>query len=44
VPDEAAKLQSLERLATLHDRGVLSDDEFATEKTVLLNGATANSA
>lgn len=29
---ESARLDRLERLASLHDRGVLSDDEFAEEK------------
>ena len=35
---EAERLNDLERLTQLHDRGVLSDDEFA-EKTNVLNGS-----
>jgi hypothetical protein len=35
--DENARLHRLERLATLHDKGVLSDEEFATEKARLLD-------
>jgi putative oligomerization/nucleic acid binding protein len=34
--EEDARLSSLERLATLHEKGVLSDEEFAAEKTRLL--------
>jgi hypothetical protein len=34
--EEDARLSSLERLATLHEKGVLSDAEFATEKARLL--------
>jgi hypothetical protein len=30
--DQDARLARLERLATLHEKGVLSDEEFATEK------------
>jgi hypothetical protein len=32
-------LEHLERLAALHDRGVLSDAEFDTQKVLILNGA-----
>jgi hypothetical protein len=33
-------LEQLERLASLHDHGVLSDEEFAAQKTaVLANGS-----
>lgn len=35
--DENARLHRLERLATLHEKGVLSDEEFATEKARLLS-------
>jgi hypothetical protein len=35
--EEDARLSSLERLATLHERGVLTDAEFAAEKARLLN-------
>jgi hypothetical protein len=33
-----ARIDSLERLARLHDTGVLSDEEFATQKTQVLEG------
>jgi len=33
---EDARLSSLERLATLHEKGVLTDEEFAAEKARLL--------
>jgi Short C-terminal domain len=33
------KLERLERLATLHDRGALNDAEFEAEKAALLRGA-----
>jgi hypothetical protein len=35
--DENARLHRLERLATLHEKGVLSDEEFAAEKSRLLS-------
>jgi Short C-terminal domain len=35
--DENARLHRLERLATLHEKGVLSDEEFATEKARVLS-------
>jgi hypothetical protein len=41
APPEAAaeaRYRSLERLASLHDQGALSDDEFASEKESLLAG------
>jgi hypothetical protein len=39
------RLEQLERLATLHDQGALSDEEFTAEKTaVLANGSTADSS
>lgn len=34
--EEDARLSSLERLATLHEKGVLTDEEFAAEKVRLL--------
>jgi hypothetical protein len=36
--DEDARLQRLERLASLREKGVLTDEEFAAEKARLLNG------
>ncbi len=39
--EEDARLGRLERVATLHEKGVLTDEEFAAEKArVLGNGAT----
>jgi Short C-terminal domain len=38
LDDEDARLQRLERLATLHEKGILTDEEFATEKARLLSG------
>ena len=35
--DENARLHRLERLATLHEKGVLTDEEFEAEKARLLN-------
>lgn len=35
---EDARLQRLERLATLHEKGVLSDEELAAEKARVLGG------
>lgn len=37
---EEARLRHLERLADLRDKGVLTDEEFAAEKTRLLGGGT----
>lgn len=37
------KLERLERLATLHDRGALNDEEFETEKAALLRGGGSGS-
>ena len=34
--DEDARLARLERLGTLHEKGILSDAEFAAEKARLL--------
>jgi uncharacterized membrane protein YozB (DUF420 family) len=38
VNDEDARLQRLERLGTLRDKGILTDEEFAAEKSRLLGG------
>ena len=35
---ETARLDQLERLAAMRDRGVLSDEEFAEEKRRLMGG------
>ncbi|MGP0051553.1 MAG: SHOCT domain-containing protein [Solirubrobacteraceae bacterium] len=35
---DAERVAELERLASLHDRGSLTDEEFAAEKAVLMNG------
>jgi hypothetical protein len=37
--DEDARLQRLERLGSLRDKGVLTDSEFAAEKSRLLGGS-----
>ncbi|HEU4393419.1 MAG TPA: SHOCT domain-containing protein [Solirubrobacterales bacterium] len=37
MDDEDARLQRLERLASLRDKGVLTDEEFAAEKSRLLS-------
>jgi hypothetical protein len=36
---EAERIGELERLASLHDRGVLDDEEFASQKVLILNGS-----
>jgi hypothetical protein len=36
---DGGRVAELERLATLHDRGALTDEEFAVEKTHVLNGS-----
>jgi hypothetical protein len=36
---EDARLQRLERLASLHEKGILTDEEFAAEKSRLLGGS-----
>ena len=38
LSEEDARLQRLERLASLRDKGVLTDEEFAAEKARLLGG------
>jgi len=40
---EDARLERLERLASLHEKGVLSDEEFAAEKARLLSGGDPGS-
>jgi len=35
--EEDVRLDRLERLATLHEKGVLDDEEFAAEKARVLN-------
>src|SRR3954451_4274447 len=35
----SGKLDMLEKLGTLHDQGVLTDEEFAHEKAALINGS-----
>jgi hypothetical protein len=39
--DEDARLARLERLATLHEKGVLTDEELAAEKKRVLGGSDA---
>jgi hypothetical protein len=41
--EDDARLQRLERLASLRETGVLTDEEFATEKSRLLTGESAGS-
>lgn len=41
--EEDARLQRLERLASLRDKGILTDEEFATEKSRLLSGSDSGS-
>jgi uncharacterized membrane protein YozB (DUF420 family) len=38
LDSEDARLQRLERLGSLHEKGLLTDEEFATEKARLLGG------
>jgi hypothetical protein len=38
---EASRLHHLERLAELHEKGVLTDEEFATEKARVLGGSAS---
>jgi hypothetical protein len=38
LDSEDARLQRLERLAALRDKGILSDEEFAAEKSRILGG------
>jgi hypothetical protein len=38
VDDEDSRLGRLERLAELHEKGVLTDEEFAAEKARVLGG------
>jgi hypothetical protein len=39
--DEDARLARLEKLASLHEKGILTDEEFATEKARILGGGAA---
>jgi hypothetical protein len=41
--EEDARLERLERLASLRDKGILTDEEFATEKSRLLSGSDSAS-
>ncbi|HWO15218.1 MAG TPA: SHOCT domain-containing protein [Solirubrobacterales bacterium] len=41
LSEEDARLQRLERLAALHERGVLTDEEFAAEKARVLGGGNS---
>ena len=41
--NEDSRLARLERLATLHEKGVLTDEEFAAEKARALGGDSASS-
>ncbi len=41
LDDEDARLRRLERLASLREKGVLTDEEFAAEKARLLGGDSA---
>jgi hypothetical protein len=43
VETEDSRLARLERLATLHEKGVLTDEELATEKARVLSGNSAAS-
>jgi Short C-terminal domain len=43
VSHEDARLERLERLGTLRDKGVLTDEEFAAEKAKLLGGDSSAS-
>jgi hypothetical protein len=38
APTQASPIEQLKELAALHDQGVLTDEEFATQKAKLLNG------
>jgi hypothetical protein len=42
ISEDDARLQRLERLATLHERGVLTDEEFAAEKARVLGGGESS--
>ncbi|MBA3864952.1 MAG: SHOCT domain-containing protein [Solirubrobacterales bacterium] len=42
VDAEDARLQRLERLGSLRDKGILTDEEFAAEKSRLLGGASSD--
>ncbi|HET6998337.1 MAG TPA: SHOCT domain-containing protein [Solirubrobacterales bacterium] len=44
LSEEDARLQRLERLASLHGKGILTDEEFAAEKARLLSGNGSGSS
>ncbi len=39
LSDEDARLQRLEKLASLREKGILTDEEFAAEKARLLGSS-----
>jgi hypothetical protein len=41
-PPAPTRIEQLERLAALHERGALTDEEFAEEKAALRAGADAD--
>jgi hypothetical protein len=43
MPAEDARLDRLERLAGLHEKGILTDEEFAAEKARILGGSAKRS-
>ncbi|MGN6586549.1 MAG: SHOCT domain-containing protein [Solirubrobacterales bacterium] len=42
VSEEDARLQRLEKLGELRDKGLLTEEEFAAEKTRLLGGGSGS--
>ena len=42
VSEEDARLQRLEKLGELRDKGILTEEEFAAEKARLLGGDSAS--
>jgi Short C-terminal domain len=43
INDEDARLERLERLGSLREKGILTEEEFATEKARLLGGGSSSS-
>jgi hypothetical protein len=41
--EEDARLARLERLASLHEKGILTDEEFSSEKQRVLDSAGSKS-
>jgi hypothetical protein len=41
VNEEDARLERLERLASLREKGILTDEEFAAEKARLLDASAS---